>query len=193
MNDIDYEQAVSVSEKWAQGLSYIAIGYAVEAKIDDEQCNKHHRLTAKQWERLCTFFVIPDEQMDRKLNFTFQGALTKSHQDHVMKFIQKSIHKKVLDVLIVDHGMLFKERENVLRTALNNMPTEPMWKPKSSVFSKNYTCVFDEDHLRATITRFVGHHLSVNNPLFSYQVSALVHQPTKVLTTASRTSSTGPR
>lgn len=192
MNNIDYDHAFSISQQWSQKLAFIAVGYAVEERLDDEQCNKRHRLTSKQWERLCTFFVVPNEQMDRKLNFNFEGSLTRAHQDNVIKFVQTCAHKRVLDVLMMDHDMPFEERTYVLHQALENMPTEPLWKSKQSIFSKNYTCVFDEEHFRVVITDFVEKHLSVGNQLLSSKQSSQVHQPTKVVKRSSRTSSTGP-
>lgn len=192
MNNIDYEQAFSISQQWAQQLAFTAVGYAVEERLDDEQCNKRQRLTSKQWERLCTFFVIPNAQMDRKLNFNFEGSLTRAHQDSVIKFIQASAHKKVLEVLMVDHDMSFEDREYMLQKALENMPIEPLWEPKKTVFPKNYTCVFDEEHLRCVITRFIDQHLSLD-PLCSAKMSSQVYQPNKVVKPSSRTISTGPR
>lgn len=190
MNSIDYDRAFSVSERWAQELAYIAVGYAVDSHLDDEQWNQHQRLTSKEWERLCTFFIIPNEKMDSRLNFNFEGFLTKQNRDHVVNFIKTEAQKKVLDVLLLDHGMLFELREEILNEALDYIPMEALWEPKSSIFLKNYTCVFDEEHFRATITHFICDHL---NPLLPEKVSLLVHQAIKPLKRSSQTSSTGPR
>lgn len=192
MSNIDYEQAFSISEQWSEELAFIAVGYAVEERLNSEQCNKRHRLTSKQWERLCTFFVIPNEQMNRKLNFNLEGSLTRAHQDNVIKFIQTTAHKKMLELLILDHEMPFEDREDMLHQALKNMPTKPLWEPKRTVFSKNYTCVFDEEHFRSVITRFIDHNLPVNDQLFPRKVSSQIYQPTKLVKPSSRTGSTGP-
>lgn len=191
MNNIDYEQAFLISERWAQELAFIAVGYAVKEYLDNEQCNKRQRLTSKQWERLCTFFVVPHEQMDRKINFNFEGSLTRAHQDNVIKFVQTAAHKKVLEVLMADDEMPFWEREVILHEALENVPMEPLWEPKRSVFPTNYTCVFDEEHFRSVITHFVETHLSVNNPLVVCKDTFEDYRPTKVKR-SSKTSSTGP-
>lgn len=192
MNNIDYEHAFSISQKWAQDLACIAVGYAVEEHLDDEQCNKHHRLNSKQWGRLCTFFIVPNEQMDRKLHFNFEGSLTRTHQHNIIKFIQTAAHKILLDALIVDHTMPFIYREEILEEALDNMPTDPFWEPKRSVFSKNYTCVFDEEHFRYAIRNFIDHHILANTPLCSEKMSTMVHHPTPPVKRSSRTSSVGP-
>lgn len=183
MSEIDYQQAVLISEQWANDATLTAMRYALEANdftVEGDKYNKTFPLTPKQWERLCTFFIVPNDEMDPKLNFNFQDKLSAVPLNRVIKFIVKTVQKKVLNILIMDHEMPFAQREYLLNEALDNWPNKALWQPKSSLFSKNYTCTLNEDHLRSTIKNFVGHHLSVNYPLFPYPIrSTFKLNPTK--------------
>lgn len=202
MSEIDYERAVFLSEQWANDITLDAMRYALELDclktleikdliVEASNSNKTSVLTPKQWARLCTFFIVPNDEMDPNLNFNFQDKLSAAPINKIIKFIYKTVQKKVLNIVIMDHEMPFEQREDLLGEASDDLPIKALWEPKSSVFSKKFTCTLNEDRFRSTIKNFVGHHLS-NHQLVPYEVSSLVHQATKPVKRSSRTGSTGP-
>ena len=197
MNDIDYGHASTISQEWACNAALVVMRYT----LDDEDEVKNllsdiqtlSVLNAKQWERLATFFVLPHAQMDPRMNFNFKDLLAEGDCKKVMNFVENSIHKKVLEILILDHERPFVQRHDILNQALDQFPRAPLWEPKPSLFGRNYVRTFNELDLRTMIELFVGHHLSINHPLFPYPLrSHIVHTPTVQPIKNPRTQSTGP-
>jgi len=197
MDDIDYDRAFALSERCARHTAMMAMGYALNTNVDDNFIHsdfaKFHPLNTKQWERLCTYFVVPNEQLDPKLNFNIQGSLSKARCRNIMKFIQVSVQPKVLEILLLDHDMSFPQRQKILQNAVEDLPSEARWQAKTTMFAKNYTCELNKEHLRLTIQNFIGHHLSTTHNLLPYKVEfKSTLQTLKPTKKPSRTSSTGP-
>lgn len=197
MDDIDYDHAFALSERCARHTAVMAMEYALDSNLDDNFIHsdfaKFHPLNTKQWERLCTYFVVPNEQLDPKLNFNIQGSLSKARCRNIMKFIQVSVQPKVLEMLLLDHDMSFAQRQKILQNAVEDLPSAARWQAKTTMFAKNYTCELNKEHFRYTIQNFIGHHLSKNHNLLPYKVEfKSKFQIATPVKKSSRTSSTGP-
>ena len=171
MELIAFETIQRHSHQWSIQAARMAIRYAVQNNtlFDDYVHGYQEKLTPKEWNRLCAFFVAPHKNLATKGSLKFIGRLAEEPSKKVMRFIQKTIEKKVLNILLLDTPQSFNERVNILQKALNGLSSAPRWQPKSSVLNAPY--YISDEQLSELIEHFVGHHLSVNHPLQPFKVT----------------------
>lgn len=172
MELISFETIQQHSHQWSIQAARMAIRHAVQNNtlFDDYVHGYQEKLTPKEWNRLCGFFVAPHENLAAKGSLKFIGPLAEEPSKKVMRFIQKTIEKKVLNILLLDTPQSFNERTAILQKALNGLSAAPRWQPKSSTFSTPH--YIGDDQLTELIEHFIGHHLSVNHPLQPYKVAS---------------------
>lgn len=172
MELINFETIQHHSRQWAIEATYMAIMHAVQNGDVCDQYRwgvKEESFTPKEWNRLCAFFIAPHPQLPNKGSVQFIGDLAGANGQKVIRFIQKTIEKKVLNTLLLDTPHSFDQRLGVLKNALDGLATTPRWKPKFSVLNTPY--YIGDEHLSELIEHFIGHHLSVNHPLHPFKVS----------------------
>lgn len=172
MELIAFETIQHHSQEWAVQATRMAIMRAVQsnnALFDDYMFGYQERLTPKEWNRLCAFFVAPHSELSGKGSVRFIGDLANAPSQKVIRFIQKTIEKKVLNTLLLDTPQSFEERVQILQTALQGLWDAPRWSPKLSVMGTPH--YISNDQLAELIEHFIGHHLSVTHPLQPYKVA----------------------
>jgi len=173
MELIAFETIQHHSQQWAVQATRMAIMRAVQSDntvFDDYMFGYQERLTPKEWNRLCAFFIVPHSDLSSKGSVRFIGDLADAPSQKVIRFIQKTIEKKVLNTLLLDTPQSFEERVHILQTALQGLWDAPRWSPKLSVMGTPH--YISNDQLAELIEHFIGHHLSVNHPLQPYKVSS---------------------
>lgn len=172
MELIAFETIQHHSRQWAIQATRMAIMHAVQNNtlFDDYVHGYQEKLTSKEWNRLCAFFVAPHEDLAAKGSLRFVGSLSEEPSKKVIRFIEKTIEKKVLNILLLDTPQSFNERVNILNTALDELTAAPRWQPQSSAFSTPH--YIGSEHLSELIEHFIGNHLSVNHPLQPYKVAS---------------------
>lgn len=183
MELINFETIQQHSQQWAIQATRMAIMHAVQNNtlFDDYVHGYQEKLTPKEWNRLCAFFVAPHEDLASKGSLRFIGPLAEEPSKKVMRCIQKTIEKKVLNILLLDTPQSFDERLNILQKALNGLSDAPRWQPKSSVLNAPY--YIGDEQLTELMEHFIGHHLSVNHPLQPYKVATKLPTVLKPRTT----------
>lgn len=172
MELINFETIQHHSRQWAIEATYMTIMHAVQNGDVCDQYRwgvKEESFTPKEWNRLCAFFIAPHPQLPNTGSVRFIGDLAGANGQKVIRFIQKTIEKKVLNTLLLDTPHSFDQRLGVLKNALGGLATAPRWKPKLSVLNTPY--YIGDEQLSELIEHFIGHYLSVNHPLQPYKVA----------------------
>lgn len=171
MELINFETIQHHSRQWAIQATRMAIMHAVQNNtlFDDYIDGYQEKLTPKEWNRLCAFFIAPHEDLSVKGSLRFIGPLAEEPSKKVIRFMQKIIEKKVLNVLLLDTPHSFDQRLGVLQNALDELATAPRWQPKSSILNAPH--YIGDEQFSELIEHFIGHHLSVNHPLQPYKVA----------------------
>lgn len=172
MELINFETIQHHSRKLSLKTTQMAIMHAVQnGDVCDQYIwgSKDDGLTPKEWNRLCAFFIAPHSQLPNKGSVQFVGDLATAPAQKVIRFIQQTIEKKVLNALLIDTAQPFEERVQIVQTVLEGLENAPRWKPKTWVMTfPNY---ITNEKIAELIEHFICHHLSVNHAVQPYKVA----------------------